>query len=837
MMRRLVARLLIAAAVAAGFVATAQAQNCSGQPPANTVCAGPASGGSGPPSFRPAPSLTYTATGTGAVARTLQQKLGDLPSFSDFGADPTGATDATAALQNAVNLGGIIVCPAGSTYLVRGSVTVTKSGTTILGGGGNLGNGPASCTFTSDQQNNDILIVNAWNVTIDGANFTGSFSRYGTGHGRAIVVGTDSVAGSDGLITGGTTFSSAASTFTSADVGKRIDIANGISAGVPCVGVITAFTNSHTVTVSPSCGNAGGYSFRYGNMYSGLTFNRIFTQTIGHSIGIHIINGAGYLIDNSNIGGFYGAQIENEVAPDTGDSYIRSSGFNGDTTNGYGIEHLSGGGLKLINNIFGSGKYSYYSNWLTGGSGNLIAVGNKFEGYDKAAMFFSGSSALAFTGILIEANRFGGGGSGGGPAVIGFDSTLTGNLYANVNIVGNLIDPPAMSCGIDIEHVTNAFVANNTIKGNGTGTGICVGAGSTGVQLYDNPVSGTATPYSNAFGNYDTVIVNQAGAPPQNAIARVGSMDVWQRLTGTGGSTISQAASATAYTNDGWYLLTGANQASTLTQVAGIATNSVNAAKVQRNSGQTGTGTMIYGVPLFADELQILRGQYVTVSFTIKAGANFSPSSGNVTVNLYCGTASPAKRAATPYTGETQVITSAPSITTSALHVVLVSTIKIPANCAQMELQFSWAPAGTAGADDSFTLDDVQVQPGQQTYPFLAVDYQTQIAKAQRVFRVLGGNTLLRIFGGRTLSTSTADFGYAIMPPMESAPTVTMNNPTNWIVNDGTVNAAVTALTSSQSTADSAYLAVSTAATLTANRPMFIAPSNANATVYLSSEL
>jgi hypothetical protein len=160
-------------------------------------------------------------------------------------------------------------------------------------------------------------------------------------------------------------------------------------------------------------------------------------------------------------------------------------------------------------------------------------------------------------------------------------------------------------------------------------------------------------------------------------------------------------------------LLTGANQASTVTQVAGLTNGSRFAAKVQRNSGQTGTTSEFFSFPLDTDELNKLKGNAVVLSFTVKAGANWSPTSGALFYFLASGTGgSPAKRGSVAYTGETLPINSSVNLTPGGAAVRVVSTISsaVATNINQAEMGFSWSPTGTAGADDSFTIDDVQVE-------------------------------------------------------------------------------------------------------------------------------
>lgn len=78
--------------------------------------------------------IGYLPVGTDAVATTVQKKLREVVSALDFGADPTGVTDSTLAIQRALNsltAGGTVIVPAG-TYSVK-SVTIPYSHTALVG--------------------------------------------------------------------------------------------------------------------------------------------------------------------------------------------------------------------------------------------------------------------------------------------------------------------------------------------------------------------------------------------------------------------------------------------------------------------------------------------------------------------------------------------------------------------------------------------------------------------------------------------------------------------------------------------------------------------------------
>lgn len=198
-----------------------------------------------------------------------------------------------------------------------------------------------------------------------------------------------------------------------------------------------------------------------------------------------------------------------------------------------------------------------------------------------------------------------------------------------------------------------------------------------------------------------------------NALWANGGLEIWQRGAGAS-SAIAAIASNTpgTYTADRWYILTGANQASTVTAsaglTAGVLLGSNLSAKVQRNNAQTGVTAMTFGYPLDTDEIVSLRGQALNISFLAKAGANWSPTSGTLSYAFYAGTGSVAKRGG-GFTSETTVSTGTVNLTTSVSRTISVGTVIVPVTSTQGELQFTWTPVGTAGGDDSFYIDDVIV--------------------------------------------------------------------------------------------------------------------------------
>jgi len=79
-----------------------------------------------------ASKLSFTQTGSGATARTIDSKLKELVSVKDFGAVGDGVADDTAAIQAAINASGMVYVPSGS-YKLTATLILSSSYQGLIG--------------------------------------------------------------------------------------------------------------------------------------------------------------------------------------------------------------------------------------------------------------------------------------------------------------------------------------------------------------------------------------------------------------------------------------------------------------------------------------------------------------------------------------------------------------------------------------------------------------------------------------------------------------------------------------------------------------------------------
>ena len=276
-----------------------------------------------------------------------------------------------------------------------------------------------------------------------------------------------------------------------------------------------------------------------------------------------------------------------------------------------------------------------------------------------------------------------------------------------------------------------------------------LGAGDTAIQptIFDakaDLLTATAadTPARLAVGNDGETLVADSSATTglrytagtvQNNPVLNSSFQLWQR-----GTSVSLVASTPGYTADRWYVVNGANQATTVSrQATGDTTNLPfiqYCARVQRNSGQTGTGTMSISQPFETINSIAFAGKTVTMSFYARKGANYSATSDVLTVYLITGTGTDQNQQGAGYTGQTLAINQSATLTTTWQR--FKQSVTLGTGITEIQPVLTYTPTGTAGANDYFEVTGVQIDIGSVALPFRTNGgtLQEELAACQRYY-------------------------------------------------------------------------------------------------------
>jgi hypothetical protein len=289
--------------------------------------------------------------------------------------------------------------------------------------------------------------------------------------------------------------------------------------------------------------------------------------------------------------------------------------------------------------------------------------------------------------------------------------------------------------------------------------------------------SAADTPARLAVGNNGETLVADSsattglrwtGTPSASNPVLNSAFQCWQR-----GTSVSVSANVLVYTADRWQVYNGPNQAMTVSRQSTNDTTNLPfiqyAARVQRNSGQTGTTETFLSQPLETLNSIPFVGKTVTISFYARAGANFSPTSSNLKVNLVSGTGTDQN--ITTYTGGASVATVTNSLTTTWTRYSVSGTVG--ATATELRTDFAWVPTGTAGANDWFEITGVQLDIGSVALPFrtYAATIQGELSACQRYYYRAGGNALFETLAiGRASSTANIQVYFQVPVPLRTNP-------------------------------------------------------------------
>jgi hypothetical protein len=232
---------------------------------------------------------------------------------------------------------------------------------------------------------------------------------------------------------------------------------------------------------------------------------------------------------------------------------------------------------------------------------------------------------------------------------------------------------------------------------------------------------------------------------------------------------------ASGFAPDRWQMQTNANQACTISrQATGDSTNLPfiqYAMRVQRNSGQTGTGAMTIAQSFESINSVAFAGKTITFSFYARAGADYSPTSSALVARVAQGTGTD-QNVFNGLTSETFVINQTSTLTTTWQR--FTYTASVAATTTQLATYFNWTPTGTASTNDYFEVTGVQIDIGNVALPFRTNGgtIQGELAACQRYyFRATAGSTFDE-FANSFNGTTTQATGFVSFPvEMRTLPT------------------------------------------------------------------
>jgi hypothetical protein len=184
-----------------------------------------------------------------------------------------------------------------------------------------------------------------------------------------------------------------------------------------------------------------------------------------------------------------------------------------------------------------------------------------------------------------------------------------------------------------------------------------------------------------------------------------GRFDFWQRY---GSNTVSVTTSR-LFIADRWSLYVGAS-ATDVSRSTSAPDHARYSAKIQRPSGNSSTNNRYFWQEVDRDNVRLLRGKLVQVTFWAKKGADFTGDSSALSISVATGTGSETSTfLPSGYGPNSYVISSSVTLTTSWQKFTKYATANVGASVTTMAVIFDSDFVGTASTDDSFYVTGVML--------------------------------------------------------------------------------------------------------------------------------
>jgi hypothetical protein len=208
-----------------------------------------------------------------------------------------------------------------------------------------------------------------------------------------------------------------------------------------------------------------------------------------------------------------------------------------------------------------------------------------------------------------------------------------------------------------------------------------------------------------------------------------GGFDVWQRSTSA-----TFAGTLTYPSADRFFgICTGTAPTCTMSRQTADTTGLTYGMRFGRNSGQTNTGQPYVGTAFESLDAKRFAGQTVTLSFYVKAGAN-APLS--LTSQIRTGTGTDQSAASLFSVGWTGGVNNSQTNTVTTTMTRYTQTVTLGSTVNQIMLLFTYTPTGTAGANEWFQVEGVQLELGSYATTFSRTGgtIQGELAACQRYY-------------------------------------------------------------------------------------------------------
>jgi hypothetical protein len=243
----------------------------------------------------------------------------------------------------------------------------------------------------------------------------------------------------------------------------------------------------------------------------------------------------------------------------------------------------------------------------------------------------------------------------------------------------------------------------------------------------------------------------------------------------SGGVIATPIAATPTYFADRFFAVGAAGSAILMAAVADTSVLGFNQSlKVSRQSANANTAAIKFGQVIETLDSLRCQGQPVTLSFWAKAGASYSGAALGAQVIPGSGVnQSAASLVAGTWTAASSPINAAATLTKLMTRYQFSGVV--PSGATQVAVLFSFTPSGTAGADDSISINGVQFEIGSSASPFERLDAQVVFEQCQRYAWAIAEPGAGVVIGAGANTSAAAQLIYIATPvQMLKAPTLTV---------------------------------------------------------------